>query len=222
MAVQHIRIVHSNINLDTYSCGNYKPSLLSDTETKNLVTANTDGFLFVVDSARGRILFVSESVSNSLNFLPQELTGQSVFDILHPKDVSKVKEQLTSVATVSPPPRDRLIDSKTMLPLEAELAVSPPITRLQPGARRVFLCRMKCKQVENILITIRLILISITSDFSDLKTGGRTFDSEQSGSTRLKKAEAGKLYQEVHLYPVHRLPQVMAPDKGGPGPRNIR
>ena len=154
LAVQHIRTVHSNSNLNTYSCGNYKPALLTDTETKNLITANSDGFLFVVDSARGRILFVSESVSNSLNFLPQELTGQSVFDILHPKDVSKVKEQLTSVATVSP--RERLIDSKTMLPLDAELAISPPITRLQPGARRVFLCRMKCKQVTmNIFRLIR-------------------------------------------------------------------
>ena len=87
--MQHIRTVHSSLN-DTFSCSNYKPSLLSDTEIKNLITASSDGFLFVVDSARGRILFVSESVTNCLNFRPQELTGQSLFDILHPKDVSKV------------------------------------------------------------------------------------------------------------------------------------
>ena len=146
--MQHIRTVHSSLS-DNFSCGNYKPPPLSDTEIKNLITASSDGFLIVVDCARGSILFVSESVTNCLNFQPEELTGQSLFDILHPKDVSKVKEQLTSVDTVSP--RDRLIDTKTMLPLDAELSVSPPITRLQPGARRVFLSRMKFKQVENII-----------------------------------------------------------------------
>ena len=163
LAVQHIKSLRGSIH--AYSESSSRPANLSDSDLIKLIlqSSNDDsGFLFVVDSARGRILYVSENVSNVLNYSQRDLFGQSLFDVLHPKDIAKVKEQLSASSVREP--RDRLVDAKTMLPLKnsnsklsgssvgGNMSNSDPsgsdissVPWLCPGARRSFFCRMKTK-----------------------------------------------------------------------------
>uniref|UniRef100_A0A3B4UT13 Basic helix-loop-helix ARNT like 2 n=1 Tax=Seriola dumerili TaxID=41447 RepID=A0A3B4UT13_SERDU len=157
-AVQHLKALKgsSQPTASAFTDTAYKPSILPHDDLRHLllrVAAHV--FLLVVSCDRAKILFISESVSKILNF--SRLTGQSLFDFIHPKDINKVKEQLSSSEMY---PRQRLIDAATQVQADSPARVS----HLSTGSRRSFFCRMKHSRVTGKQEEKRSLLVFLSTD----------------------------------------------------------
>ncbi|XP_044305085.1 aryl hydrocarbon receptor nuclear translocator isoform X2 [Varanus komodoensis] len=135
MAVSHMKSLRGTGN--TSADGSYKPSFLTDQELKHLILEAADGFLFIVSCETGRVVYVSDSVTPVLNQPQSEWFGSTLYDQVHPDDVEKLREQLsTSENALS----GRILDLKTgTVKKEGQQSM-----RMCMGSRRSFICRMRC------------------------------------------------------------------------------
>uniref|UniRef100_A0A3B5AWX8 Aryl hydrocarbon receptor nuclear translocator-like n=1 Tax=Stegastes partitus TaxID=144197 RepID=A0A3B5AWX8_9TELE len=136
MAVSHMKSLRGSgvTNAD----GSYKPSFLTDKELKHLILEAADGFLFVVSCETGRIVYVSDSLTPVLNQSQSEWLGSSLYDQLHPDDTEKLTEQLSTAENNN---TGRVLDLKTGTVKKESQQSS---ARMTMGARRSFICRMRC------------------------------------------------------------------------------
>lgn len=108
---------------------------------KHLILEAADGFLFVSACDTGRLIYVSDSVTPVLHQSQSDWFGSCLYDHLHPDDIEKVREQLS---TQEPPNAGRILDLKTGTVKKEGHQSS---MRLCMGSRRGFICRMRLGQV---------------------------------------------------------------------------
>lgn len=109
--IQYLKHIISLVGTgNTSTDGTYKPSFLTDQELKHLILEAADGFLFVVSCDTGRVIYVSDSVAPVLNYSQNDWYGSCLYDNVHPEDVEKVREQLS---TQEPQNTGRILDLKT-------------------------------------------------------------------------------------------------------------
>uniref|UniRef100_A0A8D0GAN0 Aryl hydrocarbon receptor nuclear translocator n=1 Tax=Sphenodon punctatus TaxID=8508 RepID=A0A8D0GAN0_SPHPU len=135
MAVSHMKSLRGTGNTSTD--GSYKPSFLTDQELKHLILEAADGFLFIVSCETGRVVYVSDSVTPVLNQPQSEWFGSTLYDQVHPDDVDKLREQLSTSENAL---TGRILDLKTgTVKKEGQQSM-----RMCMGSRRSFICRMRC------------------------------------------------------------------------------
>ncbi|XP_020011400.1 aryl hydrocarbon receptor nuclear translocator isoform X2 [Castor canadensis] len=136
MAVSHMKSLRGTGNTSTD--GSYKPSFLTDQELKHLILEAADGFLFIVSCETGRVVYVSDSVTPVLNQPQSEWFGSTLYDQVHPDDVDKLREQLSTSENAL---TGRILDLKTGTVKKEGQQSS---MRMCMGSRRSFICRMRC------------------------------------------------------------------------------
>jgi len=113
MASSHMRSLRGNHGNSMASDCAYKPSFLTDQELKHLILEAADGFLFVSQCDTGNIIYVSDAVQSVLSYSPGDWAHRSLLDFVHPDDLDKVKDQLSTQENSSNNTAGRILDLKT-------------------------------------------------------------------------------------------------------------
>lgn len=142
MAVAHMKSLRGTGNTHSGD-GAYKPSFLTDQELKHLILEAADGFLFVVACDSGQVIYVSDSVTAVLNHSQYDFKNSSFFDWVHPDDIEKVREQLSTQDMSS---SSRILDMKSgTVKKESHQSAM----RFCIGSRRGFICRLRLGNVQS-------------------------------------------------------------------------
>jgi aryl hydrocarbon receptor nuclear translocator len=148
MASSHMRNLRQNSALSNSLAGNsqtgsndsaYKPSFLTDQELKHLILEAADGFLFVTQCDTGNIIYVSDAIQPVLSYTPNEWLTRSLLEFVHPEDLEKVREQLSTQDPNSS--SGRILDLKTGTVKKEGHGTNTMRGHL--GTRRSFICRMR-------------------------------------------------------------------------------
>ena len=148
MASSHMRnlrgnnalLANSNVASTNDNNSAYKPSFLTDQELKHLILEAADGFLFVSQCDTGNIIYVSDAIKPVLSYMPNEWSNRSLFDFVHPDDLEKVRDQLSTLENSSNNSTGRILDLKTGT---VKKEGHPNSMRSHIGSRRSFICRIK-------------------------------------------------------------------------------
>lgn len=140
MASSHMRNLRGNHSNSMSNDCAYKPSFLTDQELKHLILEAADGFLFVSQCDTGNIIYVSDAVQSVLAYNPNDWTHRSLLDFVHPDDLDKVRDQLSTQENSSNSTTGRILDLKTGT---VKKEGHPNSVRSHIGSRRSFVCRIR-------------------------------------------------------------------------------
>ncbi|XP_068217433.1 nuclear receptor coactivator 2-like isoform X9 [Palaemon carinicauda] len=131
-----------------------KPTLLPSQRIGSLVLEALGGFLSIV-SHDGKIEFVSDKVSNYIKFTSEDLTGKSIYNIIHVGDHAKFSSSFMSVGWPS-----EASEASRSRNFNCRLLVKPPDDQEETMEEK----QQRVSQYENMQITAVLLPSSIVEN----------------------------------------------------------
>nr|QLJ57682.1 taiman-b [Macrobrachium nipponense] len=131
-----------------------KPTLLPTQRIGTLVLEALGGFLFIV-SHDGKIEFVSDKVSHFIKFTSEDLTGTSIYNIIHVGDHAKFSSSFMSVGWPS-----EASEASRSRNFNCRLLVKPPDDQEETMEEK----QQRVSQYENMQITAVLLPSSIVEN----------------------------------------------------------